>query len=530
MGLIHVKEDVHSIVNNAIASSLRDYQKDCFTDTLERLETGANTVLVLPTGAGKTYVASAIIYMLERQGKRVLFTAHRTELIEQALNHFAIYGVTADAITSQSRIDVEKYDIIIVDEAHHCTVKNTYARFFKRQVLGLTATPWRLDGKGLGDLFTELVVGTTMPDLIANGYLVEPKFFGPPKGVADEIAKGLKIRMGDYVMSQALGERVIQISGDVVRTYRNKATGRKAIAYCVNVEHAKALALEFRHEGYKAESLTGEDTQDHRDSVISRFKSGLIDVVTNCMIFTEGFDAPNADACILVRPTASSSLYLQMVGRVMRPSPGKVDAIVLDHVGNTERHGVPSDYIEFSLEMTKPPKGAPCKTCPECGAYCPLAAKKCSECNYKFSEGDGEADIKFAEINCELVEVVKIPSKRCTHCNSLRTKVTRQEALLASLYCLSCKKFSVFTAEKEKIDSVDRAKFLADEVMKNARNCGKYPSIPAFKYRDVFGEMPSKHYREKAKEILEAENDYEDVLEEPFRKMNFFVNKEIERA
>lgn len=236
---------------------------------------------------------------------------------------------------------------------HNCahavsdSYKSIMAKWPKVFVLGVTATPERLDGKGLGDVFGALVRGPEVADLIEQGYLARPIYFAPPS--AD--LSGVGTVAGDYNKGQ-LAERFDKpkITGDAVDHYRRICPGVPAIAFCVSLIHAENVAASFRAAGYHSQSIDGTMTKEQRRQRLRDLTSGAIHVLTSCELISEGLDIPRVIAGILLRPTQSLSLHLQQLGRELRPCPGKLHAIILDHADNLRRHGLAEQRREWSLE------------------------------------------------------------------------------------------------------------------------------------------------------------------------------------
>ena len=242
-------------------------------------------------------------------------------------------------------------DLIVWDEAHHCTastyrdVANAYP---SARHLGLTATPVRTDGTALGNVFDRLVVLATVRELQAEGWLVPCDVVAPPK----------RLRGGD-------------IADDPIDAWTKHANGRRTVLFSANVAHAKDVAERFRAIGVTAASLDGTTPKDERDDVLARFRAGAITVVANAYILTEGWDCPEAEVCILARGCGSVAMFLQCVGRVLRPAAGKDRALLIDLGGAVHEHGMPDDDRTFSLEGTpiRPTnRSAPIRQCPRCGA------------------------------------------------------------------------------------------------------------------------------------------------------------------
>jgi superfamily II DNA or RNA helicase len=246
-------------------------------------------------------------------------------------------------------------DVIIVDEAHHATAgswRKVIEHFPEAKVLGVTATPMRSDGQGLGrqcgGMFDDLVEGPTVAELIQQGFLVKPRVFGPPEKLD---LSDVKTKMGDYAKND-LSNLVDKpkIIGSAVEHYKKLCPGSPAVAFCVSVAHAEHVAQEFRNHGFKAYSVDGSMEDEMRKSILGGLENGTVQIVTSCDLISEGTDIPAIGCAILLRPTQSKGLYLQQVGRALRPCAGKEYAYVLDHVGNTEAHGLPYDQQEWSLD------------------------------------------------------------------------------------------------------------------------------------------------------------------------------------
>lgn len=221
-------------------------------------------------------------------------------------------------------------------------------------VLGLTATPERLDGKGLDGIFHDILEVATVPDLIDGGFLVTPTCLGPSPEAAAKLKSALakvKVRGGDYA-DGALGEAMdhAELVGDIVEHWQEWAVGQKTIVFAASIAHSKHIVEQFQSAGIPAAHLDGTMSTPEREGILSAWRNGDIQVVSNCQILTEGFDFPELSCCILARPTKSVALQLQMCGRVMRTAPGKNGAIILDHAGNILEHGPPHIERVWRLE------------------------------------------------------------------------------------------------------------------------------------------------------------------------------------
>lgn len=343
---------------------LRPYQTQAVADCLRLLRAGRRPVVVAPTGSGKTVLMATVAAAWPG---RVLWLAHRRELIAQAR---AKLPPSVGVLSVQKRT-LPVADLIIVDEAHHSTAP-TYRNHIDRHtgaLAGCTATPFRLDGEGLGQVFDELVVATTTAELIRDGVLIEPRYYSVPGVDTTRLRK----RGGDFRQDDA--EKLMDrpaVVGCAIREYRKHSEGERAVAFCVTVAHAQHVAEAFRLDGIPAEVVSGVMKESERDAVLSRLSVGATRVVANCMVLTEGWDLPSLRTAIILRPTASLCLHLQMIGRIMRSSEGKDGAVVLDHAGNYKLHGMVTDPIAFSLEgKVKKTGETGLKTCPSCYAIVP---------------------------------------------------------------------------------------------------------------------------------------------------------------
>lgn len=292
-------------------------------------------------------------------------------------------------------------DLLVIDEAHHAPA-NGYKRLIDRfpERLGLTATPFRLDGKGLRSAgFNRIVVAAYTDDLCAEQTLHEPTVFAAPS--ID--LSGVKKTAGDYnlkALSAAVGGA--KLNGRIVDTWQKKAAGKRTVAFAVDVAHAETIVAAFLEAGVPAELVSGETPKAERDGVLARLAAGITLVVVNCQVLTEGWDLPSCEVAIIARPTASLCLHIQQIGRVMRACEGKDGAIVLDHAGNYSRHGLVTDRLKYDLDgkVKKAGGEAPRKTCPECAKVVPAGVHVCPECGHEFPRED-----KTTESDAELLPV-----------------------------------------------------------------------------------------------------------------------------
>lgn len=404
--------------------NLRPYQEQAVGELRTAYSSGRKAPLfVLPTGGGKTFTFVYVGQSAVKRGNRVLILVHRQELLMQASRSLSAMGVrhgliaaghvtTGDPVQVASvqtmirRLGKHRYhfDLIIVDEAHHAIAgswRKIIDAFPQARVLGVTATPIRSDGKGLRDVFDAIVLGPTVQQLIEMGYLVRPVVYAPPTQLD---LTGVRRRMGDFDQTE-LGKRVDKptITGSAVQHYRKLCDRQPAIAFCVSVAHAQHVAADFRANGYAAKAIDGSMPDAERKQAIDDLANGRLHVLTSCDIVSEGTDIPVVAAAILLRPTQSTGLFLQQVGRALRPAPGKDRAIILDHVGNCMRHGMPQDDREWSLDGDLATKRAkndnevpPVKQCEKCYAVfkpqpiCPVCGHVHEIKGREIKETDGE--------------------------------------------------------------------------------------------------------------------------------------------
>jgi superfamily II DNA or RNA helicase len=363
--------------------SLRDYQKECLEAIYEGYRRGIRRALVsLPTGSGKTVIFSEFPRYF-RMKKQMIVLAHRAELLDQAKEKITRAnpdlrveieqaGRTAspesDVIIASvptlgredskrlAALDPERFFLIIVDEAHHSTAE-TYKRILeylgvfqpdtRKLLVGFTATPKRGDGVGLNEVYQEIVYSKPLPDMIKDGFL------SPVAGYRVETDVDLtrvKTRMGDFVTSQLSSAVNIEARNNIItEVYNDYLKGKKALCFCVDVAHALSVATSFKGHGINAEAITGDMDTQRRGEILKSFSKGDIDVLANCMVLTEGYDEPSVEGIILARPTKSSLLYTQMIGRGTRLHPGKENVTVIDIVDVTKGHSLATLPSLFGL-------------------------------------------------------------------------------------------------------------------------------------------------------------------------------------
>lgn len=348
---------------------LRPYQECAVADIRGAMARVRRVLFCLPTGGGKTVIFSYITGQISRNDKRVIILAHRREIVRQISQALTRQGVEHGLILSGKALTrhavqvgmvqtlanrlqyVSEPDLLICDEAHHSVagswdaIKSAWPKAFH---LGVTATPQRLDGKGLGHAFDALVLGPNPKELIGLGNLADYTYLAPPSDL--DMSK-VHTRAGDWAIDEM--EAAVEkstILGDAVVHYQRYLPDKPALVFCVNVAHAKEVARRFLMVGIRAASVDGKMSMEDRDAVLSGLEDGRIKVVCACDLISEGFDVPEVAGAILLRPTKSLTLFLQQVGRALRPKADGSKAVILDHVGNYLTHGFPDDTRTWSLE------------------------------------------------------------------------------------------------------------------------------------------------------------------------------------
>lgn len=385
---------------------LRPYQQSLFDEIHSAFRRDCrNPLVVSPTGSGKTVLFSYIANRIQQAGNRVIILVHRKELVTQTSRTFTAFGIPHGIIqtgvtpshhnraqiamvqTLARRTDsTPPPNLIIIDEAHHVAAgqyKQIIAAYPKAYVLGVTATPQRLDGKGLSDFFSEIIMGPSVEWLMQEGFLSRPKYYAPPMK-AD--FSGVKKRGGDFAQDQAATAMdKATITGDAVNHYSKICNGMPAIAFCVTVAHAMHVAEQFNSSGIMSATIHANMSNEERKKIVTDLATGKISVMTSCDIVSEGFDVPVVGAAILLRPTTSLGLHLQQICRVLRPCAGKTHSVILDHVGNLLRHGLAEDNREWSLagqdKKAKKSESIGLRQCKKC--FClHKPAPICPECGH----------------------------------------------------------------------------------------------------------------------------------------------------
>lgn len=417
---------------------LREYQANAINNLRESVKKGHKKVILqAATGSGKTIVAAEIINSAVMKGKRVLFMVHRKELVNQTsltLDKFGIehgvimaqhprkndHAVQIASIQTITNRDKPPADLMIIDEGHLSlskSYKSLIAEYPNAVVICLSATPIRNDGQGMGEIYKDIVQVVPMSQLIAEGHLVKPRVFAPfiPN------MKNVRTVKGDYDATQtAQIMDKSEITGDIIKHWQSHAQNRKTIVFAASVRHSKNIVLEFQAAGISARHLDATTPAGERDKIISDFRAGEFKVLSNMAILIEGFDCPDTACVILARPTKSLIIYLQAVGRVMRPAENKTDCIILDHAGLTYFHNLVDAPREWTLDGKDrkardeiPDLVHICDVC-----FCAYSKAeypdKCPECGVVTNRPEPpevRAEGQLVELTAEVMEMMKAAKK-----------------------------------------------------------------------------------------------------------------------
>lgn len=407
-----------------------DYQIPIVEQIIKSMKDGFRAPLVVsPTGSGKTVIFAFIAADAMHHGKRVLILVHRIEILQQTVKSLFDFGVQAGVIASgmpmtndliqvamvqtlTHRVDqIITPDLIIVDEGHHA-VSNTWIKILKKYNdvfrIFFTATPERNDGAGLINVADTMIEGPTTRWLVNQGYLTRPRIFLGPNITAKT---KLHTKMGDYDKGEQFVQKKQRVYiGNVINHYREHLNGMPTICFCVNVEHVHMMTAEFTAAGYKARAVHGKMKKPERDSAINGLATGEVQVVCSCDVISEGVDVPVVTGIILLRRTKSLALYLQQIGRGLRPvyTPSmplttkeerllsiaksiKPSCIVLDHAGNFYEHKhvlLERSWSLFSKKRTQRNEITPpdISVCPACGGSFEGNISICPECGFNIGD------------------------------------------------------------------------------------------------------------------------------------------------
>ena len=419
---------------------LREYQEVAVNDASDALDKHGNTLVVAPTGAGKTIMLSALVGKRHKSSQNVLVLQHRDELVSQNSTKFhlvnpslktsevnaaqkdwsgdAVFAMVQTLCRENNLAKMPKLDLIVVDEAHH-TIADTYQRIINAakeanegvQIVGFTATPNRGDKKGLRDIFTYCSHQIEISTLIREGFLVPPKTYVIDVGVRTELSQVRKT-ISDFDMAQV--ERIMNrraINKRVVEEWYDKAGDRQTIVFCSTVQHAENLCEEFVAYGIDAATVTGDTPKDEREQILHNLSTGYVQVVVNVAVLTEGFDAPPVSCIVLTRPCSYKATMVQMIGRGLRtvdqeeyPGIIKSDCIVMDFGTSVLTHGSLDDAVNLDGQEKTGDGEAPMKVCSNCGGEMPLNARECPMCGHEMERMEPEVLEDFVLTEVDLTE------------------------------------------------------------------------------------------------------------------------------
>lgn len=375
-------------------------------------------LLQLPTGGGKTVIMANAIKSAVARGREVLVNVHRAELVTQTVAKLEAAGVidlriiqaasdlgnptakvavaSIQTLTNWNRDRMPRADLVIFDEAHHVVAK-TWAsiagHYADALLLGCTATPQRADGKGLGDIFDDLIIGASVAELTALGYLVPCRVWAAPR----------KLESAQVVLSPA-------------KAYQEHAEGKRAVVFCCSLEHARAVSDEMNEAGIRTDVVHGGLASATRANTLARLRRGELDAVTNVHVLTEGWDDPAVSVCILARKPQHAGTFLQMVGRVLRPSPGKTHATLIDLCGSVHDHGTPDMEREFTLDgrgIKKVDREA-IRQCLECGGVFLAGPTQCPLCGCALPRREMALPVDIGGELVDLATLPKLPARSYT--------------------------------------------------------------------------------------------------------------------
>jgi DNA repair protein RadD len=486
----HLLDDLDRASDARRKIELRPYQHKAIADFERAIAAGYKRILlVAPTGAGKTVILSEAGRRARDRDQSVLILAPRREIITQTHKKLVDNGVRAGIIQAgidprpMERVQVASIGtlwsrafrseamqrplahLLVVDECHHALAR-TYQKIIEEYpdaiLLGLTATPCRGDGRGLGGIFETIIECPQVAELIDLDHLVKSTVYAP----VDPDLRGVGTRNGDFVETQ-LADRMDRpkLIGDIVTHWHKYGERRKTVVFAVNVAHSIHLRDEFRRSGVCAEHIDGGTPRDERDAILARLGAGDVEVVCNCMVLTEGWDMPEAGCCVLARPTKKMGMYRQMIGRVIRPAPGKISAIILDHSGAVHRHGQPEDHVDWTLD-------------PDGHAVSPAHEAR------KQKGGSGL-------VECTQCTALRVGGQPCPHCGFMPARPAKYMPIAdGELVEFSSRNAVKETTQQERIIFHAELRHIADQR-------GHKPGWAAHKYKEKFGSFPPWAWNER---------------------------------
>jgi len=420
---------------------LRPYQEVAVSDACKALDKHNNTLVVAPTGAGKTIMLSALVGKRHKSGKRVLVLQHRDELVSQNKEKFervnplistsivngtvkhwsgdAVFSMVQTMSRDRNLRDRPLFDMVVIDEGHHAAAP-TYTKVINAvlednehaEIVGFTATPNRGDGKGLRGVFNNCAHQIELATLIREGFLVRPKSYVIDLGVGDQLDRVTK-RGKEYDMEEvaAIMDRSV-INERIVDEWQEKAGDRKTVVFCSTVLHAEHVCQAFQRAGILAEFVTGETPKEDRAEMLHDLEFGDLQVVVNVMVLTEGFDAPPVSCIVLTRPCSQKGTMVQMIGRGLRivdpeiySDTIKTDCIVMDFGTSIITHGALDEAANLDGKDKAVGGDAPTKVCPECESEVAANTRVCPICEHVFELREKSELIDFVMTEYDLMQL-----------------------------------------------------------------------------------------------------------------------------
>jgi len=325
---------------------LRKYQQDIYDQIRHNLCLYDSVCAVLPCRSGKSYIMKEICEKAALKNSKVLILAHRRLLLRQHAK--IIENVRFEGPLTEVRHLGEhgKVDLIIIDEAH-IAGSESYQKicdYYKCKKILFTATAKRLDNKPLPCDY--IINGVSADELINLGYVSNYDLYAPKLNIDLSNVKMSGADFNNEELAETMCDK--KIYGDIIKYYKQLAEGKQALAYCVNIKHAKEVCKLFQNNGYAAAEMDNEMPEKCRDELLDKFKSGEIQILCNCNLISEGITLPECDCCLLLRPTQSETLYIQQACRCLTPRKNK-KAVIIDYVGNCYTHGMPTEKREYTL-------------------------------------------------------------------------------------------------------------------------------------------------------------------------------------
>ena len=420
---------------------LRPYQEVAVSDACKALDKHNNTLVVAPTGAGKTIMLSALVGKRHKKGKRVLVLQHRDELVSQNKEKFervnplistsivngtvkhwegdAVFSMVQTMSRDRNLRDRPLFDMVVIDEGHHAAAP-TYTKVIdavlkdneNAEIVGFTATPNRGDGKGLRGVFNNCAHQIELATLIREGFLVRPKSYVIDLGVGDQLDRVTK-RGKEYDMEEvaAIMDRSV-INERIVDEWKDKAGNRKTVVFCSTVLHAEHVCEAFLRAGIRADFVTGETPKEDRAEMLHDLEFGDLQVVVNVMVLTEGFDAPPVSCVVLTRPCSQKGTMVQMIGRGLRivdpeiyPDTIKTNCIVMDFGTSIITHGALDETANLDGSEKNAGGDAPTKVCPECESEVASNTRICPICEHVFELREKSELIDFVMTEYDLMQL-----------------------------------------------------------------------------------------------------------------------------